>query len=361
MTGSRMPHFVAELAQGPLDIIGDVHGEIEVLERLLSHLGYDVDGQNAEGRRLVFLGDLIDRGPDSPAVLEKVMHLVTQDRAQCLMGNHELNILLERPMHGNGWLIQPNEMERPGEFHSRPADPERMGAYLEFFASLPLALENESLRLAHACWHTDSVARLRIAQHRGLSVTELYEHYEAEVREKLRDPELAPRLEKEMGFYSVSIFDPEWPAKLLPACARADVIRQMNNPIRILTTSEVTIASEPFFAMGRWHMTERTRWWDAYDEEIPVVIGHFWRRFSNAAERVSGVFGKDVFEGVPPHAWLGKRNNVYCVDYSVGQLHVERQVDPTADTFHGKLAARRYPEWEVQHDDGSVITLQPGR
>jgi hypothetical protein len=180
-------------------------------------------------------------------------------------------------------------------------------------------------------------------------VTELYDRYETEIREKLRDPELAPQLEKEMGFYSVSIFDPDWPAKLLPACARADVIRQMRNPIRVLTTSEVTIASEPFFAMRRWQMTERTRWWDAYDEDIPVVIGHFWRRFNNAAERVSGVFGKDVFEG--------KRNNVYCVDYSVGQLHVERQVDPAADTFHGKLAALRYPEWEVHHDDGAVVIL----
>ena len=355
-----MPEFVAQLAPGPLDIIGDVHGEFDVLERLLGHLGYDHEGNSTEGRQLVFLGDLVDRGPDSPAVLEKVMRLVEHGKAQCLMGNHELNILLERPMHGNGWLIQPNIMEKPGEFHSKPANPQRLGAYLQFFASLPLALENESLRLVHACWNAASVNRLRNAQERGLTITELYEQYEADVREMLRDPDLAPRLEKELGFYSVSIFDPKWPAKLLPACATVDVIRQMNNPIRVLTTSEVTIATKPFFAMRRWHMTERTKWWDSYDEDIPVIIGHFWRRFNNAAERVSGVFGKDVFDGIPPHAWLGKRKNVYCVDYSVGQLHVERQVDPNTDIFHGKLAALRYPEWEVHHDDGSIVLLESG-
>ena len=104
-------------------------------------------------------------------------------------------------------------------------------------------------------------------------------------------------------------------------------------------------------------MADRTKWWDDYDDDIPVVIGHFWRRFHAAAERVIGVFGRDVFEGIPSHAWMGKRRNVYCVDYSVGQLHKERQNASEGDEFHGKLAALRYPEWEVHHDDGSVIRL----
>ena len=61
--------------------------------------------------------------------------------------------------------------------------------------------------------------------------------------------------------------------------------------------------------------------------------------------------------------WMGQRRNVYCVDYSVGQRHLERRERGQAqDEFHGKLAALRYPEWEVVHDDGSMVAIgAPGR
>ncbi len=55
--------LVQPLLAGPLDIVGDVHGEIDALHNLLNHLGYRESGVHPEGRRLVFLGDLIDRGP----------------------------------------------------------------------------------------------------------------------------------------------------------------------------------------------------------------------------------------------------------------------------------------------------------
>ena len=57
------------LPDAPLDIIGDVHGEFEVLQALLHHLGYHEYGVHPEGRKLVFVGDLCDRGPDSPAIM----------------------------------------------------------------------------------------------------------------------------------------------------------------------------------------------------------------------------------------------------------------------------------------------------
>jgi hypothetical protein len=68
---TRAAPLVGRLNEGPLDIIGDVHGEITILERLLAHLGYDSDGHSESNRSLVFLGDLVDRGPNNPAVLEK--------------------------------------------------------------------------------------------------------------------------------------------------------------------------------------------------------------------------------------------------------------------------------------------------
>ncbi|MCH0561729.1 MULTISPECIES: polynucleotide kinase-phosphatase [unclassified Streptomyces] len=73
---------------GPFDIIGDVHGCSAELEALLGRLGY-ADGVHPEGRTAVFVGDLVDRGPDSPGVLRRVMSMVKSGDALCVPGNHE--------------------------------------------------------------------------------------------------------------------------------------------------------------------------------------------------------------------------------------------------------------------------------
>lgn len=73
---------------GPFDIIGDIHGCSAELEALLAKLGY-TDGAHPEGRTAVFVGDLVDRGPDSPGVLRRVMGMVNSGNALCVPGNHE--------------------------------------------------------------------------------------------------------------------------------------------------------------------------------------------------------------------------------------------------------------------------------
>lgn len=83
---------------GPFDVIGDVHGCRSELESLLGRLGWTlvrddlgrpVDALHPEGRRAVFLGDLVDRGPDSPGVLRLVMGMVRNGHALAVPGNHE--------------------------------------------------------------------------------------------------------------------------------------------------------------------------------------------------------------------------------------------------------------------------------
>ncbi|MDH6439301.1 protein phosphatase [Streptomyces sp. SAI-144] len=73
---------------GPFDIVGDIHGCALELESLLGKLGY-TDGVHPEGRTAVFVGDLVDRGPDSPGVLRRVMSMVKSGNALCVPGNHE--------------------------------------------------------------------------------------------------------------------------------------------------------------------------------------------------------------------------------------------------------------------------------
>ena len=71
------------------DVVGDVHGCLEELRALLAKLGYSDQGLHPEGRIPVFVGDLADRGPDSPGVLRFVCELVAADRAVFVPGNHD--------------------------------------------------------------------------------------------------------------------------------------------------------------------------------------------------------------------------------------------------------------------------------
>ncbi|TGE25162.1 polynucleotide kinase-phosphatase [Hymenobacter aquaticus] len=91
---------------GPFDIIGDVHGCYDELLQLLAKLGYTVETEPAldardlgvrvtspDGRRALFLGDLVDRGPASPQVLRLVMSMVQGGQALCVPGNHDIKLL----------------------------------------------------------------------------------------------------------------------------------------------------------------------------------------------------------------------------------------------------------------------------
>ncbi|PRY43232.1 protein phosphatase [Geodermatophilus tzadiensis] len=87
---------------GPFDVVGDVHGCRAELEDLLGELGYElrrdehgrpVDAEHPAGRRAVFVGDLVDRGPDSPGVLRLVMGMVAAGHALCVPGNHEAKLV----------------------------------------------------------------------------------------------------------------------------------------------------------------------------------------------------------------------------------------------------------------------------
>ncbi len=89
--------------RGPFDVIGDVHGCLGELQTIFDALGYLVadDGtwRSPAGRVPVFVGDLVDRGPDSVGVLRLVMRLVHHGAALAVPGNHDLQLLqwLEDP------------------------------------------------------------------------------------------------------------------------------------------------------------------------------------------------------------------------------------------------------------------------
>jgi protein phosphatase len=116
---------------GPFDIIGDVHGCFDELLELMKNLGYSVekngDGYHVdapEGRKAIFLGDLVDRGPKIAEVLRLVMSMVEAGTALCVPGNHDMKLLQKlrgKPVkmaHGLADSVEQLEDELP-EFKSR--------------------------------------------------------------------------------------------------------------------------------------------------------------------------------------------------------------------------------------------------
>ena len=119
---------------GPFDIIGDVHGCFDELRELMTTLGYSIEGNGAghrvitpQGRKAIFLGDLVDRGPKIPEVLKLVMSMVEAGTALCVPGNHDMKLLQKlrgkdvKIAHGLADSIAQLEVEPP-EFKSKVAD-----------------------------------------------------------------------------------------------------------------------------------------------------------------------------------------------------------------------------------------------
>lgn len=97
----RVPHQLLHYEeQGPFDIIGDIHGCYDELLLLMKQMGWELDikrsgttASHPEGRKLIFLGDLVDRGPNSPRVCGLVMRLVSEGKALCVAGNHDVKLM----------------------------------------------------------------------------------------------------------------------------------------------------------------------------------------------------------------------------------------------------------------------------
>jgi protein phosphatase len=142
--------------QGPFDIIGDVHGCLDELLLLLNRLGYTAErtpDQEFElvapaGRKLVFVGDLVDRGPQVSEVLKLVMAGAKKGIALSVMGNHDHKLF--RKLRGSDVQISHGLSETLKQFESQP--PEFLERVRDFLATLPfhLIFDDGKLLVAHA-------------------------------------------------------------------------------------------------------------------------------------------------------------------------------------------------------------------
>lgn len=346
-----MSRFVQALPEGGLDIVGDVHGELDALLQLLRLLGYTSDGSHPESRRLVFLGDLVDRGPDSVGVVRLVRGLVDAGRAQVVLGNHELNLLRQERKHGNDWFW--NEASAHDRVFApyAVADAEARGDMLAWFDTLPLVLQRADLRIVHAAWHQPSIERAATVQG---SMAQCFDAWELQAERDMRADGVIERAAEQRAAHRHHFADPDYPMPMLDAVGQLDEARQMRNPVRVLTSGIERCADAPFYTSGQWRFARRKSWWDDYADEVPVVVGHFWRQYLPQDRQSLSKGDANLFEGIEPLGWFGPKGQVFCADYSVGGRYKER-AEATGGVLHTRLAALRWPQRELVLDTGERL------
>lgn len=165
--------------RGPIhyDIIGDVHGRFDKLSALMGRLSYVRAGERfvpPPNHRTIFVGDLIDPKPGHPmpggtrATLRAVKAMTDHGDAFCVMGNHELNAVFYHTRGPDGkWLRtrgSKNRAMHKGTLEDFPdhEDPagEWLGVWLPWMKRLPFHLDLGGLRVVHATWHPEMIARI---------------------------------------------------------------------------------------------------------------------------------------------------------------------------------------------------------
>lgn len=151
------------------DLIGDVHGCGITLCKLLEQMGYSKQSgvYQHPSRKAVFIGDIVDRGPNIRLALSVVRDMVEQGHAHLIMGNHEYNVLafctpsrvgglhpyLRDHTARNSFIVK----ETLQQFEPFPVE---WRDHLNWFMSLPLYLEFDHFRAVHACWDDSLITEM---------------------------------------------------------------------------------------------------------------------------------------------------------------------------------------------------------
>lgn len=281
-----------------IDFIGDVHGHADKLEELLLQLGYSKPNgfyvhSNTE-RKVLFVGDYIDRGPKIRKTLKIVKSMVDNGSAIALMGNHEYNALCFHFQETDGGHLRKHlikniiqHYETLKQFQNRQKEYEE---YLEWFKTLPLFYETEQFRAVHACWDENNVAFLKNKLIDNRLTDELI--YESVQKET----ELHKAIEETLKGKEIQM-----PAGLnfkdKDGTVRTEIrIKWWENPAE-MTYRKISV--EPLENLPETKIDlSLLKNTDFYKEdEKPVFFGHYW------------------LKGKP----LLNKENVCCLDYSVAK------------------------------------------
>jgi len=149
------------------DILGDIHGCYDTLVALLNKLDYElIDGcYRHASRKLIFVGDFIDRGPKQLEVIDCAKAMVDAGHALAVMGNHEFNaIAYATPDPSDGGYLrrhsERNQRNHQAFLDSVMGDTRKYTEAIDWFYTLPMWIELDNLRIIHACWDQQVIDKI---------------------------------------------------------------------------------------------------------------------------------------------------------------------------------------------------------
>lgn len=303
--------------QNMIDLIGDIHGHADKLEELLLKLGYakNKGAYSHPDRKVLFVGDYIDRGPKIRETLQLVKAMVDSGNAIALMGNHEYNALCFHFQETEGGHIRKHlikniiqHYETLKQFQNRQSEYEE---YLEWFKTLPLYYETHIFKAVHACWDNNNIEYLRKTLVNDRLTDELiYESVKngTELNQAIDQTLKGKEMKMPGGF---SFLDKD-------GTKRTEIrIKWWEDPSKMTYKS---ISVEPIETLPEQAIeSSELQRLDFYSENDKIVFfGHYW------------------LKGEPSQ----NKENICCLDYSIAK--------------GGKLVAYRLNE-ETSLDDRNLI------
>jgi hypothetical protein len=260
----------------PVDIIGDVHGCAEKLIGLLEVLGYENPGGAFvhPDRTVIFIGDLIDRGPEQIEVLDVVRAMVETGSAKVLMGNHEFNAISYRK-----GLRRHSEKNKKQHKEFLDQVEERPGLYeetIEWFKTLPLWIDLGPIRVVHACW--DEVSMNDLANFDLSDGAPLPDRFFVEANTKDTPTYLAVETllkgpEVPLGSYGPYLDKEDVPrhqARIKWWQSDATTLREL----ALIPANSTTVDGAPLADLPN-EPVQLTRQY-LYQDDVPVFFGHYW-------------------------------------------------------------------------------------
>ncbi|RYZ61666.1 MAG: phosphoesterase [Chitinophagaceae bacterium] len=276
------------------DIIGDIHGHAEPLKRLLLKMGYQEADRvwQHSSRKVVFVGDYIDRGPAIRETLQIVKRMTESGHAIALMGNHEYNALAYHHRLVDGTYLRKHSTKHMKQHAQTLAQfffhQEEWQEYLQWFYTLPLFLELDGIRAVHACWDDAHIDWLKQRNMQRISPQFLIKAHRRESLEYTIIDETLKGKEVDIPeMYAWADKDGN--------IRKQNRIKWWSNPDGNLTYGQALFnCPEPLLEKN----IVDHKFYTYPDTEPPIFLGHYW------------------LEAEMPEL---QRSNVICLDYSIAK------------------------------------------
>lgn len=275
-----------------IDFIGDIHGHSEKLKALLLKMGYTTHGKayRHPHRKAFFVGDFIDRGPDSPEVIKIVRNMVDNGDALAVAGNHEYNAICFNTLTKNGYLRKhslKNINQHAATMKQFLPMQYEYDDMIQWFKTLPLFYESECFRVVHATWDKTAIGYLENHTNNGVLPHEKYLELSNTSSELNKSIEVVLKGKETRLPYGKSFRDKD-------GTIRFDTrIKWWQNP-KFKTLKEMSIIEDLDISDILFTPSNQEYY---NSKEKPVFFGHYW------------------LNGTPELI----RHNVCCLDYSVAK------------------------------------------